>query len=120
MLKKIGGIFLIVFGFAFPLDTQAKSNQSPDQLSQGSAANPAEPSATSSSSPTTADELERALQQHEEAQQQPVADPARPRTHRYMDQPVARILRSLAEQAEINYVEPGIPENEVTSVVLPN
>ena len=47
-------------------------------------------------------------------------DPARPRTHRYTDQPVGRILRSLAEQAEINYVEPGIPENEVTSIVLTN
>ena len=50
----------------------------------------------------------------------PVTDPARPRTHRYTDQPVGRILRSLAEQAEINYVEPGIPESEVTSVVLTN
>jgi hypothetical protein len=113
MLKTLGRIFLIAVGIALARDTQAQSAQSVDQLRQGSPANPAETSATSNSSPTTADELERALKQHEEAQQQSVTDPARPRTHRYMDQPVARILRSLAEQAEINYVEPGIPENEV-------
>jgi type II secretory pathway component GspD/PulD (secretin) len=120
MLKTLGRIFLIAVGIALARDTQAQSAQSVDQLRQGSPANPAETSATSNSSPTTADELERALKQHEEAQQQSVTDPARPRTHRYMDQPVARILRSLAEQAEINYVEPGIPENEVTSIVLTN
>jgi type II secretory pathway component GspD/PulD (secretin) len=121
MLKIIGAIFLIVIGIegiTLAQDTQAQSTRSSEQLPQGSPANPAEPSATSNSAPTTADELERALEQHEEAQQQPVTDPARPRTHRYTDQPVGRILRSLAEQAEINYVEPGIPENEVTSIVL--
>jgi Bacterial type II and III secretion system protein len=119
MLKIFGGVFLMVFGIegiALAQDAQAQS----DQLPQGTPANPSEPSAAPSSSPATTDELERALKQHEETQQQLVTDPARPRTHRYTDQPVARILRSLAEQAEINYVEPGIPENEVTSVVLTN
>jgi hypothetical protein len=122
MLKFIGGVFLIVFGIvgvALAQETQAPSAR-PTELPQAAPANPAESSTPSNSAPTTADELERALKQHEEAQQQPVTDPARPRTHRYMDQPVARILRSLAEQAEINYVEPGIPENEVTTVVLTN
>jgi len=123
MLRIIGGILLIVIGLegvAPAQDTQAEATPSPDQLPQRSPANPAESSATSNAAPTTADELERALKQHEEAQQQLVTDPARPRTHRYTDQPVARILRNLAEQAEINYVEPGIPENEVTSIVLTN
>ncbi len=123
MLKIIVGVFLIVVGVeggAPAQDTQAHSTRLSEQLAQGSPANPDESSPTVNPSPTTADDLERALKQHEEAQQQPVTDPARPRTHRYTDQPVGRILRSLAEQAEINYVEPGIPENEVTSIVLTN
>src|SRR3984957_20947953 len=122
MLKLIRGVLLVLFGvvgIALAQETQVPS-PSPMEPSQGTPANPAESSTPSNSAPTTADELERALMQHEEAQQQPATDPARPRTQRYMDQPVARILRSLAEQAEINYVEPGIPENEVTTVVLTN
>src|SRR5580704_15273097 len=123
MLKLLGGVFLIVVGgevIALGQETPAPTARPSEELSQGSTPNPAEPSIPSNAVPATADELERALKQREETQQQPVTDPARPRTHRYMDQPVARILRSLAEQAEINYVEPGIPENEVTSVVLTN
>jgi len=123
MFKLIGAVFLFaigIVGFGLAQETQGQSTRSSEEVPQGTPANPAEPLAPSNSAPTTADELERALKQHEEAQQQQVTDPARPRTHRYMDQPVSRILRSLAEQAEINYVEPGIPENEVTSVVLTN
>ncbi len=122
MLKNIGCGFLIVLWsseIGLAQETQLGSALSSEQPPQGSSPNSAEPLATPNSATTTADELERALKQHEE-EQQPAMDPARPRTHRYMDQPVARILRSLAEQAEINYVEPGIPESEVTSVVLTN
>ncbi len=123
MRKIIGGVFLMAIGLegiSLAQETQTQSTPSADQLPQGSGANPAEPSAPLNSAPTTADELERALKRHEDAQQQTAPDPARPRTHRYTDQPVGRILRSLAEQAEINYVEPGIPENELTSIVLTN
>jgi hypothetical protein len=123
MRKIIGGVFLMAIGLegiSLAQETQTQSTPSADQLPQGSGANPAEPSAPLNSTPTTADELERALKRHEDAQQQTAPDPARPRTHRYTDQPVGRILRSLAEQAEINYVEPGIPENELTSIVLTN
>jgi type II secretory pathway component GspD/PulD (secretin) len=120
MLKVIGAGFLIAIGIVLAQETRAQTTRSPEQLPQESPANPAESSTPAASAPTTSEELERALNQHEEAQRQLTADPARPRTHRYADQPVARILRSLAEQAEINYVEPGIPENEITSVVLTN
>jgi type II secretory pathway component GspD/PulD (secretin) len=122
MLKIIGVAFLMAIGTALAQDPQQQSTRSSEVPVQGSDGNPTPTPGTepASTAPTTVDELERALKQHEEAQQQPVADPARPRTHRYTGQPVARILRSLAEQAEINYVEPGIPENEVTSVVLTN
>ncbi|MBV9672182.1 MAG: hypothetical protein JO076_05075 [Verrucomicrobia bacterium] len=67
------------------------------------------------------DDLEQAIRQHDqERQQQEILDPARPRTIRFTGQPVGRILRSLAEQAGINYVEPAIPESEITSIVLTN
>ncbi len=111
---------MIGTGISLGQETQAQPTRSSEKGPAASPGNPVEPLPTSAGSPTTADELERVLKQHEETQQQPNADPARPRTHHYADQPVARILRSLAEQAEINYVEPGIPENEVTSVVLTN
>jgi type II secretory pathway component GspD/PulD (secretin) len=120
MLKVIGAGFLIALGIVLAQETRAQTTRSPEQLPQESPANPAESSTPPAAAPTTSEELERALNQHEEAQRQLTSDPARPRTHRYADQPVARILRSLAEQAEINYVEPGIPENEITSVVLTN
>ncbi len=124
MVKTIAEVFLIVFGVGTAALAQAQqptSSPAPEQLQEGSSANPAAPSAVPNVAPTTADELERALRQHEEEQQrQPVSDPARPRTHRYTGQPVGRILRSLAEQADINYVEPEIPETEVTSIALTN
>jgi type II secretory pathway component GspD/PulD (secretin) len=124
MYKTIAGVFLIVFGmgnFAPLKAQQPAATPGSEQLQEGSSTNPTAASPVPNSAATTADELERALRQHEEDQQrQSVTDPARPRTHRYTGQPVGRILRSLAEQAEINYVEPGIPESEVTSIVLTN
>jgi hypothetical protein len=123
MLKVIGAILLVVFGIkctGAAQDNQSPPTQPAEQLHQESSAPSTEPSPTANVTPTTADELEKALKQHEEAQQQPAADPARPRTHHYTSQPVSRILRSLAEQAEINYVEPAIPESEITSIELTN
>jgi type II secretory pathway component GspD/PulD (secretin) len=122
MLKIVAGLFLILAGLGSVVLAQVQqptATPAPDQVPDGSSASPAVP--VPNPPPSTADELERALRQHQEEQKlQPVTDPARPRTHRYVDQPVGRILRSLAEQAEINYVEPGIPETEVTSIVLTN
>ena len=67
------------------------------------------------------DDLENALKQREEKQQAEVlADPTKPRTHRFTNQPVGTVLRVLAEEAELNYVEPGINSEERISVVLTN
>ena len=67
------------------------------------------------------DDLENALKQREEKQQAEVlADPTKPRTHRFTNQPVGTVLRVLAEEAEMNYVEPGINSEERISVVLTN
>ena len=70
---------------------------------------------------TVIDNLQNALKEREDKQQQEVlADPTRPRTHRFTDQPIGTVLRALAEEAEINYIEPGINPEERISVVLPN
>src|SRR5437867_12350481 len=93
MLKIIGTVLLAIFvlrGGTFA-QNQPPLTQSAEQLHQELSPPSIEPSPTSSATPTTADELERALQQREEAQQQ-MADPARPRTHHYTSQPVGRIL----------------------------
>jgi type II secretory pathway component GspD/PulD (secretin) len=125
MFKTIAVASAIIIGAIGGAHAQDTPGPKPDLIQeeapvQGSASDPATAAPTPVSSPTTTDELERAIKQHEEAEQpqEPVSDPARPRTHRYTDQSVGRILRTLAEQAGINYVEPGIPETEITSVVL--
>jgi type II secretory pathway component GspD/PulD (secretin) len=120
MLKTIAGIFLIGFGAGVAALAQSQPPTPAPQLwHEGSSAEIPAPSPLPSSN--TADELERLLKQHEDEQKrQAPGDLARPRTHRYTGQPVGRILRNLAEQAEINYVEPGLPETEITSIVLTN
>ena len=73
MLKLIGGVFLMVIGvevIAFAEEIPAPPARSSEELAQGTPANPADPSGPSNPAPATADELERALKQHEEAQQQ--------------------------------------------------
>ena len=65
------------------------------------------------------DNLQNALRDREEKQQsEAVADPNKPRTHRFTNQPVGTVLRVLAEEAEINYIEPSINPEERISVIL--
>jgi type II secretory pathway component GspD/PulD (secretin) len=67
------------------------------------------------------DNIEQAIKQHEESQPtEELADPNKPRMHRFTDQPVGTVLRVLAEEAGINYVEPGISPDEHISVTLTN
>jgi type II secretory pathway component GspD/PulD (secretin) len=71
--------------------------------------------------PSVIDNLEKALKEREEKQQEEVlADPNKPRTHRFTNQSVGAVLRVLAEEAQMSYVEPGINPDERISVVLPN
>jgi type II secretory pathway component GspD/PulD (secretin) len=71
--------------------------------------------------PSVIDNLEKALKEREEKQQQELlADPNKPRTHRFTNQSVGAVLRVLAEEAQMSYVEPGINPDERVSLILPN
>ena len=74
------------------------------------------------SNDTVVDQIERLLRERENSEAAAAAQmpPDKPRTHRYTNQPVARILRILAEQAGVNYIEPNIPAEERISVTLTN
>jgi type II secretory pathway component GspD/PulD (secretin) len=82
-----------------------------DSLSQ------AEPNATPTPN-STLENLDTAIQ-NSQAEQQTEAegDPNKPRTHRFTNQPVGTILRLLAEEAMVNYIEPVMPEERI-SIVL--
>jgi hypothetical protein len=68
------------------------------------------------------DEIERVLREKENAEAAAAArmEPSQPRTHRYTNQPLSRVLRILAEQAGINYIEPNFPTDEHISFTLLN
>jgi hypothetical protein len=67
------------------------------------------------------DNLENALRDHQNSQTSEVAgDPNKPRTHRFTNQPIGTILRVLAEEAMINYVEPALNPEERISIILPS
>jgi len=68
------------------------------------------------------DEIERALREKENAEAAAIArmPPSQPRTHRFANQPLSRVLRILAEQAGINYIEPNFTTDERISVTLLN
>ena len=68
------------------------------------------------------DEIERVLREKENAEAAAAARmaPSQPRTHRYTNQPLSRVLRILAEQAGINYIEPNFPTDERISFTLLN
>jgi type IV pilus assembly protein PilQ len=69
---------------------------------------------------TVIDNLENALQERDQQQQaELLADPSKPRMHRFTNQPLARVFRVLAEEAQINYIEPKISSDTI-SVTLSN
>ena len=81
----------------------------------------ASPIASPSAEPSVIDNLEKALKEREEKQQEELlADPNKPRTHRFTNQSVGAVLRVLAEEAQMSYVEPGINPDERVSLILPN
>jgi type II secretory pathway component GspD/PulD (secretin) len=79
-------------------------------------------SESSQSAESVVDQIERLLRERENAESASTAQlpPDKPRTHRFTNQPIAKVLRILAEQAGINYVEPNIPADERISVALVN
>ena len=81
----------------------------------------ASPIPSPAAEPSVIDNLEKALKEREEKQQEELlADPNKPRTHRFTNQSVGAVLRVLAEEAQMSYVEPGINPDERVSLILPN
>jgi type II secretory pathway component GspD/PulD (secretin) len=81
----------------------------------------ASPTPSPPAEPSVIDNLEKALKEREEKQQEELlADPNKPRTHRFTNQSVGAVLRVLAEEAQMSYVEPGINPDERVSLILPN
>jgi hypothetical protein len=99
---------------------------SPDQFAQAlpEASPETSPEAQAMTSPTPTpnaplDSLENALRQNSQTSEV-APDPNKPRTHRYTNQPVGTVLRVLAEEAMINYVEPALNPEERISIILPS
>ena len=66
------------------------------------------------------DNLQNALDEQNTTQPEVAADPNKPRTHRFTNQPVGTVLRALAEEAQISYIEPAINPEERISLTLPS
>jgi hypothetical protein len=101
-------------------------DSSPDQFAQAlpEASPETSPEAQAMPSPTPTpnaplDSLENALRQNSQTSEV-APDPNKPRTHRYTNQPVGTVLRVLAEEAMINYVEPALNPEERISIILPS
>ncbi|MBV8483418.1 MAG: hypothetical protein JO077_11195, partial [Verrucomicrobia bacterium] len=65
------------------------------------------------------DNLQNALNEQNTTQPEVAADPNKPRRHQFTNQPVGTVLRTLAEEAQINYIEPNINPEERISLILP-
>jgi hypothetical protein len=111
--------FLPVFALA---QTSPETAPSPEQQATPIAAPQATPEPENQPSGGVVDEIERALREKENAEAAAAArmPPSQPRTHRYTNQPLSRVLRILAEQAEINYIEPNFSTDERISFTLLN
>jgi type II secretory pathway component GspD/PulD (secretin) len=111
---------LLIRAFILALLALVARGQQP-QLESSPQSSP-ELQATPSPTPEnpTLDNLEKALKNQESTPQpELLADPNKPRTHRFTNQPVGAVLRVLAEEADINYIEPNINPEERISLILP-
>ncbi len=120
-LVSVPLLTLVAWGQQAPLP-----DPSPDQFAQAlpEASPETSPEAQAMPSPTPTpnaplDSLENALRQNNQTSEV-APDPNKPRTHRYTNQPVGTVLRVLAEEAMINYVEPALNPEERISIILPS
>jgi len=129
MLKRV--LFFAALGSSIALaQTSPETNPLPEQqgtptpppLAVPTVTPPAAPGPEALPSEGVVDEIERALREKENAEAAAAArmPPSQPRTHRYTNQPLSRVLRILAEQAEINYIEPNFTTDERISFTLLN
>jgi hypothetical protein len=119
VLASVPLLTLIAWGQEVPLPdpspdkfAQALPETSPDASSQ------AQPSPTATPN-APIDSLENALRQNTQPPEV-AGDPNKPRTHRFTNQSVGTVLRVLAEEAMINYVEPALNPEERISIILPS
>jgi type II secretory pathway component GspD/PulD (secretin) len=120
-LVSVPLLTLMAWGQQAPLP-----DSSPDQFAQAlpEASPEASPEAQVVPSPTPRpnapmESLENALRQNQQSSEV-AGDPNKPRTHRFTNQPVSTVLRVLAEEAMINYVEPALNPEERISIILPS
>jgi hypothetical protein len=121
MLKRV--LFFAALGSSVALaQTSPETAPSPEQQATPIAAPQATPEPENQPSGGVVDEIERVLREKENAEAAAAArmPPSQPRTHRYTNQPLSRVLRILAEQAEINYIEPNFTTDERISFTLLN
>src|SRR3984957_13622953 len=124
--KNLSMIKRLIIVVVWPLLASAQNGNPTPAQTQSPGPVPAAdatPGNESSQSPeSVVDQIERLLRERENAESATTAQmpPDKLRTHRFTNQPIARVLRILAEQAGINYVEPNIPEEEKISVALVN
>src|SRR6516165_331667 len=107
---------------ATPVATPQAAPMETPPLAAPTVTPPAAPGPEALPSEGVVDEIERALREKENAEAAAAArmPPSQPRTHRYTNQPLSRVLRILAEQAEINYIEPNFTTDERISFTLLN
>src|SRR6516165_2198578 len=129
MLKRV--LFFAALGSSIALaQTSPETNPLPEQqgtptpppLAAPTVTPPAAPGPEALPSEGVVDEIERALREKENAEAAAAArmPPSEPRTHRYTNQPLSRVLRILAEQAGINYIEPNFTTDKRISFTLLN
>src|ERR1700751_1185389 len=125
MLKRV--LFFAALGSSIAFaQTSPETPPLPEQEATPMATPPPAPTATpepeNQPSGGVVDEIERVLREKENAEAAAAArmPPSEPRPHRYTNQPLSRVLRILAEQAGINYIEPNFPGDERISFTLLN
>jgi type II secretory pathway component GspD/PulD (secretin) len=121
MIKKIL-ILLVCLKCCALAQTEPSVSPQPAPENSPAPAPQASPGSSNQGSDSVVDEIERLLREKENAEAAAAAqmEPSKPRTHRYTNQPISRVLRILAEQANINYIEPNFPTEERISVTLSN
>src|SRR6516162_10598923 len=121
MLKRV--LFFAALGSGMALaQTSPETAPLPEQQATPIATPQVTPEPENQPSGGVVDEIERILREKENAEAAAAArmEPSQPRTHRYTNQPLSRVLRILAEQAGINYIEPNFATDERISFTLLN
>ena len=95
-----------------------RPESSPEKTPDWQPATQATPTPTPETSPL--ENLQNALNEQNAARSEVPADPNKPRTHRFTDQPIGTVLRALAEEAQISYIEPVMNQEERISLTLPS